>query len=100
MFLVLFIVSSRFFKGELQRKLVEFDMSVCLSVLVRVNGFIGCFAAIQRRGRKSETRWKPLEIEFDCCCCLLLLLHNLECYRTIGTEKEERIEENPVYSGC
>lgn len=28
----------------------------------------------------------------------MLLLHNFECYRTIGTEKEERIEENPVYS--
>lgn len=58
-----------------------------------------CLFAIQRRGRKSETRWKPLEIELVwlLLLLLLLLLHNLECYRTIGTEKEERIEENPVW---
>lgn len=67
------------------------------SECVLVSGFIVCLFAIQRRGRKSETCWKPLEIELVwLLLLLLLLLHNLECYRTIGTEKEERIEENPV----
>lgn len=58
------------FQAELQRKLVEFDMSMCVSMWERVNGFVVWFLSqVQRRGRKSETRWKPLEIElFDCCC--------------------------------
>lgn len=54
--------------------------------------------------KKRKKKWNTLETVRDWVVWLLLflllmlLLHNFECYRTIGTEKEERIEENPVYS--
>lgn len=78
--------------------LVKLKTIACLTVRGK-NGWVWyvcgwmCLFRQQRRGRKSET---PLEtvrdwvVLFVCCCCSnARVLH-----RTIGTEKEERIEEN------
>lgn len=97
-------VSSRFlFLNRWATEKIGWVWYVYVCECMRESEWFYCLVFIAST-KKRKKKWNTLETVRDWVVWLLLLLllmlllHNFECYRTIGTEKEERIEENPVYS--